>query len=80
MSNAYSNKYKACAPEETAERIVRILKARGIETREEWYDSGVGAICSVRVTIRGTDIGQNGKGTDRAFARAGGYAEFMERL
>ena len=80
MSNAYSTKYKACAPEETAERILRILKAHGIETQEEWYDSGVGAICSVRVTIRGTDIGQNGKGTDRAFARAGGYAEFMERL
>lgn len=61
-------------------RILRILQNCGIETEEAWTDSGVGTICSVRITIKGTNIGQNGKGTDRALARASGYAEFMERL
>lgn len=74
------SRYKACPPAETADRIKKILKKNGIETQEQWIDSGVAGICSVRITIKGTPIGQNGKGTDREYAAASGYAEFMERL
>ena len=78
--NSYQGKYKACAPRDTVERIRGILRGLGIETEEAWFDSGVGKISSVRVTVKGTNTGQNGKGTDRDFACASGYAEFMERL
>ena len=78
--NSYQGKYKACAPRDTVERIRGILRDLGIETEESWTDSGVGKISSVRITVKGTGTGQNGKGTDRDFACASGYAEFMERL
>ena len=74
------SKYKECSPEETVKRIRQILKNNGIEIQEQWVDSGIGNICSVRINIKGTSIGQNGKGTNREYAMASGYAEFMERL
>lgn len=73
-------KYKAVSPTETIMRIKAILEKAGIKTEETWMDSGVTSICSVRITIAGTTIGQNGKGTSREYALASGYAEFMERL
>lgn len=73
-------KYKSCPPAETVARIRRILHERGIAVDESWVDSGVEDIASVRIHVRGTDVGQNGKGTNREFAAASGYAEFMERL
>lgn len=73
-------KYKTCPPAETVARIRQILHERDLTVDESWVDSGVEDIASVRITIRGTDVGQNGKGTNREFAAASGYAEFMERL
>ena len=75
-----TTKYKACPPAETAERLRAILRNNGIETEERWIDSGIEDICSVRVTVKGTTIGQNGKGTNREYALASGLAELMERL
>ncbi len=80
MSCYSETKYKACPPSETISRIKEILSHAGIKTAETWTESGVYDISSVRVTIEGTDIGQNGKGTDKNYACASGYAEFMERL
>ena len=75
-----STKYKACPPTETVSRIRRILEREGLETEETWTMSGVDTICSVRITLKGTVYGQNGKGTSREYALASGYAELMERL
>ena len=75
-----TTKYKACPPAETVERLRAILRNNGIETEETWIDSGIEEICSVRVTVKGTAIGQNGKGTNREYALASGLAEFTERL
>ena len=80
MKEYMRSKYKACTPEETVERIKRSLQENGMETEETWIESGVNSICSVRIHLKGTPIGQNGKGTDRAYALASGYAEFLERL
>ena len=80
MEEYIRSKYKACSPAETVSRIKEILKNNEIETQETWIDSGISSICSVRINIKGTPIGQNGKGTDREFALASGYAEFLERL
>lgn len=80
MNEYIRSKYKACTPAETVNRIKKILKENDIETEEIWIDSGIGTICSVRINIKGTPIGQNGKGTDKEFALASGYAEFLERF
>ncbi len=80
MNSAYDGKYKACDPQKTVHKIRRMLWGRNMATEEIWVHSGVGTISSLRVNIKGTQTGQNGKGTDSDFARASGYAELMERL
>ena len=65
---------------ETVSRIRQILERQGLEKEESWTMSGIGSVCSVRITLKGTNIGQNGKGTSREYALASGYAELMERL
>ena len=72
--------YKDETPEGTVARIQQILRGFGIETQEEWLDSSVPYCYSNRITVKGTTFGVNGKGVTRAFARASGYGELMERL
>lgn len=68
------------SPIKTVEKIQNILKTHDIETEEEWSDSGVKNCYSLRVSVKGTAYGANGKGITKEFARASGYAEFMERM
>lgn len=72
--------FKDDTPVNTVERIKGILAAYGIETAEEWNESGVPYCHSVRVSVFGTEFGTNGKGVTREFALASGYGELMERL
>lgn len=74
------SKFKACPPGETVARLKQVLHAVDFEPEEMDIQSGVGSVCSLRVTLKNTDIGQNGKGASAAYARASGYAELMERL
>lgn len=73
-------KYKERHPEETMEYILEKLEEAGIGVVEEWTDSGISRCLSMRLCIEGTQVGTNGKGTTHNYARASGYAEFMERL
>ncbi len=73
-------KYKDQSPEKTVKQITKILEDLGIQTHLEWYSKGVFGCFSNRVTIDGTTIGTNGKGTSEAYAKASAYAELMERL
>lgn len=73
-------KYKERSPKDTLDLITGKLDEAGIKVSEEWTDSGVQACHSMRLCIEGTQVGSNGKGTTPEFARASGYAEFMERL
>jgi len=75
-----AEKYKDKRPGETVGFIQDKLERYGIKTGETWYDSGVENCYSLRVCIEGTDVGANGKGMTKEYARASGYAEFMERL
>lgn len=78
---AYRNsKYKDAKPEDTVSRIRTVLSRYGIPVEETILSSGIDEICSCRISIRGTRIGQNGKGTSLPYALASGYAEFIERL
>lgn len=73
-------RYKDCSPKATLEKIESILADCKISTEKLWsQENGYGS-SSLRVVIKGTDIGQNGKGINREFALASAMAEFMERL
>jgi len=73
-------KYKDALPGDTINKIRNILNDMDILTVEDWSDSSVEDCYSLRVTIDGTNLGTNGKGTTRAYALASAYAELMERL
>ncbi|MCR5582113.1 MAG: YcaO-like family protein [Eggerthellaceae bacterium] len=78
-SHAYT-KHKDRLPEKTVQKIRGILEEAGVETTVNWGDSEYEGAYSNRVSIPGSLMGTNGKGTTREFALASGYAEFMERL
>ncbi|WP_026508253.1 YcaO-like family protein [Butyrivibrio sp. MC2013] len=71
--------YKEKTPQATVHMLKQILAEHGIETEEEWQDESSISTFTVRVTLKGTDIGANGKGISRDYSLASGYAEFFER-
>lgn len=77
-------RYKYCSPQETVDRIKKILKSINFDVEEEWFTNCGGAdSCRIRIInngLRQFDIGTNGKGMSREFALASAYGEFMERL
>ena len=73
-------KFKDAAPEETVERIQRILSDNGFSVTEKYTESGLESCHAFRLTLDGSNAGCNGKGVTRALARASAYAELMERL
>ena len=81
MLDAYrKSKYKDSAPAATVRKIRDILAGLGIRTAEKCCSPGIDGLFSCRISIQGTQIGQNGKGTTPEYALASGYAEFIERL
>lgn len=75
-------KFKADSPEHTVEKIRDKIAQLGIPIREIPLGDGK-MFFSCRITITRDDdssIGTNGKGMNESYARASGYAEFMERL
>jgi len=70
---------KDAKPKDTVARIKKILDKVGIKTTISCSARGENYY-SARITIKGTNIGTNGKGTCKINALASGYAEFMERL
>lgn len=80
MSELQNRRYKEVEPEETVKRLKKLLKEMKIEVEEVWEKRSSVGTYSLRVRIKGTDIGQNGKGMTKEFAMASGYAEFFERL
>ena len=52
----------------------------GIEIEEKWSTQSSVGTYSLRICIKGTNIGQNGKGMTKEFAMASAYAEFFERF
>lgn len=70
MSELQARRYKEVSPEETVKRLKELLKELGIEIEEKWSkESSVGTY-SLRICIKGTDVGQNGKGMTKEFAMA----------
>lgn len=79
MSTLQEMKYKETTPDKTVKRIKEILKKNKIKVEENWIKKSSVNTYSLRLCIKGTNIGQNGKGMTKDFARASAYAEFLER-
>ena len=71
--------YKDELPENTVSTLLKILKDKGIYPTFSWLES-IPGVHSVIVSIPGTTISSNGKGSTRALACASGLAELVERL
>ena len=80
MEEKNYSKHKECSPEKTVDRIKEILDNIGLEYDLNWSENEFDGAYSNRVTIKGTNLGTNGKGTTREYALASGFAEFMERI
>ncbi len=79
MSMLKEMRYKDESPERTVKRLKEILKKNGIEVEENWKKKSSIGTYSLRLCIKGTNLGQNGKGMTKDFATASAYAEFFER-
>jgi len=79
MSTLQMMRYKETTPDKTVKRIKEILKKNKIEVEENWTKKSSVDTYSLRLCIKGTNLGQNGKGMTKDFALASAYAEFLER-
>ena len=80
MSKLQERRYKEVTPEETVKKLKELLKKADIQVEEDWRKPSSVGTYSLRLRIKGTDIGQNGKGMTKEFAMASAYAEFFERF
>lgn len=80
MSKLQERRYKEVEPEETVKRLKKILKEMEIQVEENWSEKSSVGTYSLRLCIKGTNMGQNGKGMTKEYAMASAYAEFFERL
>lgn len=80
MDHLKYNRFKDALPVDTVYKIRSILYDMGLLTVDHWLDTGIEGCYALRVTIAGTSMGTNGKGTDPAYAMASAYAELMERM
>lgn len=79
MSEYQLNKYKDNTPVKTVEILMNILNKLGIELVEEWMPENNIGTYSLRLHVKNSRIGTNGKGATKEYARASAYAEFLER-
>jgi ribosomal protein S12 methylthiotransferase accessory factor len=77
------NHWKNCAPEETVNKIEKILQDLGIDLCVEWMvDHNPLQVYSNKISIfnQSPNLKTGGKGITPNYAKASGYAEFIERL
>lgn len=74
------SKHKDRDPIQTVEFIKGTLERIGLRTNLVWTSRQFDGTFSNRVSVEGTSLGTNGKGTSEEYATASGYAELMERL
>lgn len=79
MRTNKENNYKDEFPVKTVGKLKRILEEMKIEVEEEWSPQSTIGTLSLRLNIKGTKIGSNGKGMTEDYARASAYAELFER-
>lgn len=79
MKDTEINVCKDKDPKETIKYLKWVLNNLDIETEEIWSDKSYYGTYSLRLVVKDTDIGANGKGYTKDLARASAYGEFFER-
>lgn len=79
MYSLQKSHYKEVNPIQTVTRLKAILEDMQIELEESWIPKSSIDTYSLRLTIKGTKLGTNGKGVTKEYALASAYAEFFER-
>lgn len=79
MTRNQQNHYKDELPANTVKRIIGILEKYNIELEETWLNTCSAGTYTLRIHVKGSSIGSNGKGITKELARASAYSEFMER-
>jgi len=79
MSIQQDNHYKEISPAQTVASLKAILDEMQIELEEDWVPENSIDTYSLRLNIKGTGAGSNGKGVSKEYALASAYAEFFER-
>ena len=79
MSDNYS-KHKDNSPEATIFKIQSIMHNTGLFPVLQWMNNDFEGAVSNRVTLYPTNVGTNGKGTDKRYAAASAFAELAERM
>lgn len=79
MSKQQQMHFKETLPVETVARLKRILADINVQTEEQWQDESSIGTWALRVVLKGTNIGTNGKGVSKEFSLASAYAELFER-
>ena len=80
LTSLRDTEFKDASPLATVARIKAILAENGIETEEQWNESGVPYCHSIILRVSGTAFSVNGKGLTRELTLASAYGELMERL
>lgn len=80
MNSFLENRYKDRNPKDTVTYLKSILKKLHIEVEEQWNSANEISTYSLRLFIKDTNIGTNGKGATKDLALASAYGEFFERL
>ena len=73
-------RFKDAKPLATVEKIRALLRDNGIEIEEFWNERTVPHCHSLRLRVKGTTFGTNGKGLTPEFTLASAYGEMIERL
>ncbi len=80
ITSIKEQKYKDLAPYKTIHNIRSKLLEVGILTTESNWLHTLEGFYSVTISVDGSSVRTNGKGTTKAYALASAYGELMERL
>ncbi len=76
---SFINRCKDCSPKETIEKARSIISNLNLMTSEQWF-TPVSGLYSLQLSLIGTSIRSNGKGSTPEFALASAYGELLERI
>lgn len=80
LNKLLENRFKDETPSNTIAKLRSILINLNIDVEEHWYAKSEIGTYSLRLVVKGTNIGTNGKGSTKNLALASAYGEFFERL
>ena len=76
---SYDNRCKDRSPSDTVRDAREIISKLGLFTSERWF-TPISGLYSIHLSVIGTSIYSNGKGSTPEYALASAYGELLERL